>query len=225
MNSDAQQASRVPFPEFTGERVYMRKFVDGVLPPDLARWQRTVSAMLDGVRYSGVGYLMVDQGVVSAGTTHRRPGPHVDMYWDDGIRCHGESVPATHHPLPTQPPQHRAWAPRHSALPLPGRHLPVPTPGHVGSPLGRHCQSQDAREALVLASDVAGCLSYTGEWSGVIGDGGDCSGVDLDGLVQSVVKPGYAWIGETGSWLHESIPVERTCKRTVVRLNLKGWTQ
>lgn len=35
--------------------------------------------------------------------------------------------------------------------------------------------------------------------------------------------PNRAWLGEAISMLHESIPVERDCFRTVVRLNVKGW--
>ena len=51
----------IPFPEFTGERIYMRRIVDGIVPPDLARWAPTIEAMLAGVNVGGPVYLMVDQ--------------------------------------------------------------------------------------------------------------------------------------------------------------------
>lgn len=50
----AQKGTRVLFPSFSGERIYMREFsqVAGV-PADLRRWQDTVDAMLDGIRVDG----------------------------------------------------------------------------------------------------------------------------------------------------------------------------
>lgn len=88
--SNVQQRGFVPFPEFTGERVYMREFTKAAgLPPDLARWQDTVDAMLDGVDTSGPIFLMVDQAPVKVATTHRRPGLHVDGYWNPALYAHG----------------------------------------------------------------------------------------------------------------------------------------
>lgn len=87
--SIVQARSFVPFPEFIGERVYMREFhkQDG-LPFDLARWQPTVDAMLHGVETSGPIYIMIDQGVVAAGAAHRRPGLHLDGYWCATTQAH-----------------------------------------------------------------------------------------------------------------------------------------
>lgn len=83
MLSTVSQRGRVPFPEFTTERIYMRAFTktEG-LPPDLSRWQPTIEAMLDGVDVDEPIYLMVDQTRVHSGVTQRRPGLHVDGYWD-----------------------------------------------------------------------------------------------------------------------------------------------
>jgi len=79
-----------PFPQFTGERVYMRRFTkqEG-LPEDLKRWQPTIDAMLDGVETNWPIYMMVDQAFVPAGQPHRRPGKHIDGYWDESIQAHG----------------------------------------------------------------------------------------------------------------------------------------
>ncbi len=88
--SNVQQRGRVAFPEFTGERIYMREFTKaGGLPRDLARWQETVDAMLDGVDAPGPIFLMVDQSRVIAGNAQRRPGLHVDGYWNPSIQAHG----------------------------------------------------------------------------------------------------------------------------------------
>lgn len=90
MISSVQQRGQVPFPAFTGERVYMREFTKAAgLPPDLRRWQDTVDAMLDGVDASGPIFLMVDQAPVKVATTQRRPGLHVDGYWHPALQAHG----------------------------------------------------------------------------------------------------------------------------------------
>lgn len=82
MLSLATKLGPVPFPEHTGERVYMRRFLPSEgLPADLKRWQSTVSAMLEGVEATGPCFLMVDQGEVEKGHLHRRAGLHVDLNW------------------------------------------------------------------------------------------------------------------------------------------------
>lgn len=190
MKSVLEKGSVVPLAAFTGERVYMRKFLqaDG-LPQDLKRWQPTVDAMLDGIKTDLPIFLMVDQRVVEAGSCHRRPGVHVDGYWHDEISAHGG-----HRPTPS--------------------HGPTP-PGHGGHSV------RGAHETLVLASDVLGCAAYVGRFDGTPGDGGDCSHVDLRGGARVELLPGVAWRGETGSLLHESLPLLQSGTRTVVRLNVR----
>lgn len=91
--STVQKRGSVVFPAFTGERVYMREFnrKDG-LPPDLARWQPTVDAMLDGIEAPRRIFLMVDQAEVSASSMHRRGGVHVDGYWQAEMGDHGHRI-------------------------------------------------------------------------------------------------------------------------------------
>lgn len=87
--SFVRRGERVVFPAFTGERVYMREFTRAAgLPPDLARWQPTVDAMLEGLDAPGSIFLMVDQAPVKAADTHRRPGLHVDGYWEPALGGH-----------------------------------------------------------------------------------------------------------------------------------------
>jgi hypothetical protein len=71
----------------------MREFnrKDG-LPPDLARWQPTVDAMLDGIEAPRRIFLMVDQAEVSASSMHRRGGVHVDGYWQAEMGDHGHRI-------------------------------------------------------------------------------------------------------------------------------------
>lgn len=177
--SSVQQRGRVAFPVFQGERIYMREFTKAAgLPADIARWQSTVDAMLDGVDTDGPIFIMVDQGGVRANTTQRRPGLHVDGYWNPAIYAHG----------------------------------------HGGQRIG-----SVESEAIILASDMLGCAAYVGEYEGEPGSGGDCTHIDADGLTRVEMEPGRVWAGDALRMLHEAIPVERDCVRTVVRLNVPGW--
>lgn len=208
MKTAIRQLGRVSFPEFTGERVYMHEFTKkGGLPKHLQRWQDTVDAMLEGVTAEGPIFLMVDQAPVQACATHRRPGMHIDGIWEPGISAH---QPAPSHR--TSPP------PTHRTLP---RHVtPTRLPQHFTSPPMHLMRDED--ELLILASDVLGCAAYEGEWHDTPGVGGDCSHFDRHGLHRVDMEPGIAWAGDAMSMLHESIPVDRNCLRTVVRLNVKG---
>lgn len=203
MQSIVQQRGTVTFPTHTGERIYMREFTKRFgLPADIFRWQETVDAMLDGIDVDGPIYLMVDQGYVRGGKTHRRPGMHIDGYWVPAIHAH-------HNPVP-----------HHSVTPSrrDGMHI------HAGShDHGRHIHDRNwPIEAIILASDVSACRAVTGVWDGVIGEGGDCSHIDVSGMSEVVMQAGNSYAGNV-TMLHESLPIAHDCLRTVVRLNVPGW--
>lgn len=203
MKSEIQECGPVSFPPFLGERVYMREFTkrDG-LPVDLTRWQPTIDAMLDGVTTEGPIFLMVDQGFVNAGNTHRRPGPHVDGRWITGIQAHGQPRP------------------HHSPLPEPCPAPPIPYPRHSMSGGSHGHRFNGASELLVFASDVLGCHAYVGNYEGIPSSDGDCSHVDVRGMATIDMKPGIVWAGDALTLIHESIPVRYDCLRTMVRLNV-----
>lgn len=129
--------SHVPFADNIGERVYMVEF-DGKLPAHLQRWQRTVDAMLTDITLGGPQYIMVDQGFVKAGQTLRKPGVHIDGFWEPKMYAHGGGH---------------------------GGHTGGGQPRHQG---GKHLQWNNRTELLVLASDEPGCVVYEGEWEGEV---------------------------------------------------------
>lgn len=188
--SNLQTVGPVTFPAWTGERVYMREFTRRAgLPADLKRWQPTVDAMLDGLDAPGPVYLMIDQGEVRPGASHRRPGVHVDGYWIAAEARHGGG-------------------------------------GHAGNwdNKGRWNECNFGKpEALVLASDVEAACAYVGKWEGAPGEGGDCKHVDLSGLRRVPMRAGMAYAGNV-SMLHESTPLPRAARRTLVRLSVPGCT-
>ena len=91
MQSLIREIGPVPFPEFNRERHYMVPFLkrEG-LPQHLQHWQPTVDAMLVDIETDSPIYLMVDQGVVKANVSHRRPGMHIDGSRIPGIQAHSD---------------------------------------------------------------------------------------------------------------------------------------
>ncbi len=199
--STVRIGANVSFPEFTGERVYMLPFMQNVgLPTALKRWQPTVDAMLKGIESPGPIYLMIDQGIVRAGNTHRRPGLHVDGNW-----VAGDMQRHTH--------QHR-----------PSHHHPEPKPpegGHRHRP--RHTHSGYMPEAVILASDVGACRAVVGSFNGHPSNDGCCDHIDVTRGKEIIFDPYRAYVGNV-TMLHESLPVTEDCFRTLVRLNVPGVT-
>jgi len=206
--SIVQHLGAVTFPAFMAERVYMHEFrKESGLPVELQHWQPTVDAMLQQVDTDGPIYLMVDQKALVAGELHRRPGVHVDGYWHPALQAHGGghgSVPG-HRPAP---------APRHGGISAKGR---WDTPNNWA-----HADFSEP-EGIILASDVQACRAYVGSYTGIPGEGGDFSHLDLNQLDQVALLPGQVYAGNV-SMLHETLPVAQACTRTLVRLNVPGWT-
>lgn len=200
-SSEVEVRGAVKFPPFMGERIYMREFFkEQGLPEDLKRWQPTVDAMLDGIDTGQPMYLMVDEGIVKPGATHRREGVHVDGYWNPGIQAHGGGG-------------------RRGHLPLPSRHSPRHSPRHTAGSSRWEDAVFEAQEDLILASNVAACRGYVGQYEGKIREGGDASDIDLSHLQVVDLEPNRVYVGNV-SFLHESLPVSSLCHRTLVRINV-----
>ena len=89
MQSEIVRCGHVSFPEFSDTRAMMMPFLledpYGSLPVSMSGWKPTVAVILTHSKVkSGVGYLTIDEAHVKAGTTHRRPGLHVDGIGPNG---------------------------------------------------------------------------------------------------------------------------------------------
>ena len=239
-----QSRGAVTFPEFTGERVYMVPFTikDG-LPTELKRWQPTVDAMMDGIDMPGVGYLMVDQSIALPGHAQRRPGLHIDGYWNPGLSAHGSGGLPNHNPAPEPTGGHDGFRRRRDGYhtPIYQRHDSVP-PGHrprqrgpgghgSGSEYRRHSAGTDSwasatfaePEAIILASNLSAAHGYLGEFSGPIGEMGDCQHVDISHMQVLPMGSHTVYAGNV-CCLHESLPILAGGQRTLVRINAPGWS-
>jgi hypothetical protein len=210
MKSNLHILDAVRLPEWRGDRIYMERITvrEGrvlILPKALYRWKHALDDLLSPVDGERDAFVMVDQGEVAAGATHRRPGPHIDGNWLADVKAHGGVSPGTHAPFPTLPPS------------------PKPKPVPEWSTGGGGWGSRELTpEAIFLVSDVAACVGYIGEIEGAPGVGGDCSHLDLGGVLRIPLRPNVGYVGNV-TFIHESIPVPTACRRTVLRVNVPGW--
>ncbi|AYP28323.1 hypothetical protein HWB92_gp065 [Serratia phage vB_SmaA_3M] len=217
LNSIIQQRGQVAFPAFMAERVYMREFrKETGLPADLSRWQPTVDAMLDGVDTDLPIFIMVDQGIIQPGNTHRRPGLHIDGYWHPQVMSHRGQGGHRGQPSPWPQEDHKG---RHGNLPA--RHSSSRSGWDVGNGWAHGDFSEP--EALILASDIAASRALSGVYNEMPGEGGDCSHVNVEGMSEVILRANTVYAGNV-TMLHESLPVAEACQRTLVRLSVPGWT-
>lgn len=235
IQSIAQQRGIVAFPAFTGERIYMQPFFqrDG-LPKEMGRWQPTVDAMLDGIKTDQPIYLMVDQGIILPSTSHRRPGIHVDGYWNPGpghgshrsVSAHGGNRGGHGGYNPPEPAPSHGGRRSHGGYrePEPPRHRPSAPRRHGAGVAGWDRIDFSDPEAIILASDVSACVAYTGEYDEqLIIEGGDARHINVDHMERHVFNANTVYAGNV-ALLHESVPLATRTQRTLVRLNVPGWT-
>jgi hypothetical protein len=195
--SFVEKRGQVSFPDFNNERVYMLEFFKKIgLPTHLKHWQKTVDLMLNGIETDLPIYLMIDQAFVKAGQTHRRPGLHIDGYWNAGHTSHQPAKPV---------PIHGPDRPMHGS----------------GSDNWETAIFNEA-EALVLATNVTAARGFEGQFLGPIKHMGACEHISVDGLKEVKLDANFAYVGNV-TFLHESLPVEQDCYRTLIRLNLPGF--
>jgi len=194
--------SKVVFPEFKGEQHYMVPFTKQQgLPKQLAHWQDSVDAMLEKIDTTGPIYFMADQKYVRANRMHRRGGLHVDGFWNPGISAHGNG--------------------RHQG----GGHLPSPLPKHEPRRHGNISMhstygSVGKEELIILASNATGCRAALGQYEEVPWNGGSYEHLNIQDFDEVYLTPGLTFYGDTGSLLHESVPLHKDSLRTVIRLNV-----
>jgi hypothetical protein len=95
----------------------------------------------------------------------------------------------------------------------PGPARPAGHRGHIGI--------STKNELIMLASDVQACKGVIGSYAAVPWNGGDYSHLQPEDFDSHLLEPNRVYVGDTGSFLHESIPVKQDCFRSVVRLNVR----
>lgn len=96
--------------------------------------------------------------------------------------------------------------------------------GHCGAWKGDGWATCDfsAPEATILASNIRASRALAGQYHGDPREGGACSHLDISDLTEVALQADRVYAGNV-AMLHESLPVDVTCMRTLVRLTVPGW--
>lgn len=122
------------------------------------------------------------------------PGLHIDGYWV---------------------PELRAWD---------NNNWITKVAGHDTRPGGHITQASAWKdEAIILASDVSASRALSGYFEGLPGDGGDCSHINTSEMMEHRLACNTVYAGNV-LMLHESLPLSIDCQRSLVRLNVPGWS-
>lgn len=163
---------RVSFPEFAGIQQYMQAFdLEAIaLPEHLAGYLPAVTALCESAGVSrGQAFLTVDEKIVKAGMSQRRPGPHVDGcfmpemgHWGHGgwnHTCNNVPVPRMSVIVAASVVGCRVWKGEFNAAPRNDGDLShiahlldegVQVPANVGYQLSPDC----VHESAVFATDT-----------------------------------------------------------------------
>ena len=107
------------------------------------------------------------------------------------------------------------WNPGVSAH-SPGRH----GVGHGSISMHSTHGSVGKEELIILASNATGCRAALGQYEEVPWNGGSYEHLNIQDFDEVYLTPGLTFYGDTGSLLHESVPLHKDSLRTVIRLNV-----
>lgn len=220
LNSDYRKLCAVTLP-YAGRQMYMHTF--DLASPVMARGYEDylipVCALINAAgAFEGEAHMTVDEKVVKAGMSQRRPFPHVD-----GCFYPNEKAVERVEKLIGVEPAHtfHGW----------GHGTPSPAPvrsgagwGHSGSSGGgwNHTCNNIAldefkRMPVIVASSVPGCRVWRGKFKGEPKDDGDLSHIKLG---KGKVLPAGVGFLFSPDCVHESMIQEQDIQRTFLRIAL-----
>lgn len=185
--SDFRPLAAVQLPH-RGRQRYMHTFdlADPQMPEGYEDYLAPVLALTRAAGATkGIAHMTVDEKVVKAGMSQRRPGPHVD----------GCFVPKA-----------AGW-----------EHRPRPT-GWLHGCNNISAEPVPARMPVIVASSVAGCRAWRGEFHGTPKSDGDCSHIPLND--EPVVLPANVGFLLSADCVHESMRFTEDTQRTFLRIAL-----
>lgn len=203
----------IDMPEFQARNLYMHKMqMDEVsLPKEFKDFEEAIYLTLSKVENkNNVCYITIDEKHIK-NDTHRRGGVHCDFNWYENILSHaGDGPIATHSDRLTLQGKHGEPIPSHS------NRLHQLSGQHGGST--HKFTDDEILGGMLLVSNYEGCKVWKGEINGNIGNGGDCSSINLENLDNEIMPAGYVYfLNALG--IHESIKIEGECQRSLIRIN------
>lgn len=195
LHSDYRQLCTVVLP-YRARQCYMHSF-DLAAPAMCAGYEdylKPVSELCKAAgAVRGIAHMTVDEKIIKAGRSQRRPKPHVDGCF-----------------VPGKPHTYIKGAS--------GNWSPNPGPGwlHYCNNIGR---GPVARMAVIVAASVSGCRVWRGDFDGQPADDGDLSHIS-DQLGSGEVLPANVGYLLSPDCVHESMIFEEDTQRTFLRIAL-----
>ena len=186
---------------YAGRQYYMHGFdlSKPTVPKGFEDYLQTVKELCEAAgAYIGKAFLTVDEKVIPAGMSQRKPGPHVDGCFMEHMNSWGGGG--------------SGWS-------------ASPTPGWVATPSWNHtCNAVPfARMPVIVASDVALCKAWEGVFDATPTSGhptlfdGDLSHVELG---EGTILPANVGYLLSPDCIHESMKVDVDTRRTFIRIAL-----
>lgn len=96
LHSHYRDLGPIELPPWRGRLKYMISFNTGsyLMEPGFEDYSSVARALCEAARHQGPAHMTVDEKIVPAGMSQRRPGPHVDGRFTQGY---------WHHPPPSEP--------------------------------------------------------------------------------------------------------------------------
>ena len=224
----AHKIGTFEFPKFTGLRIMMMPFdftdYNSLDEQQLRGWKKTVVEILRThapIIHGRIGYLTIDEALVAAGTTHRRPGLHVDggyayggspSYGGNsssygGNPSYGGSSSSSYGGSPSYGggSSHRDSAPY-------GGYSRVTYGG--GSVYGGSIH----QGGMILAANTIGTKMYPQIFQGNPGPQGDCEHLRAECAAGTIMGDQEAWWCNS-LCVHEGLPVPEDTKRQILRIS------
>lgn len=139
----------------------------------------------------GIAYLTVDGKKVMAGQTQRRGGVHIDGNFLPSLKWGSSGG-------------QNDWK--------------VGGDGRKINPEEHKLSYKNKTGGMLIASTYPACKGWNGVYKGEPGTGGDCTKVSNLGE-GFILKPNVVYYGNS-QFLHESLPIEETTHRVIVRVTL-----
>lgn len=218
----------VQLPAWSGRQLHMRRFDASapVMPDGYEDYLRVVESLCERAGHSGIAYLTVDEKIVRAGQSQRRPGAHVDGTWIPDLFAHGQPSSGGHiqpgtggHPQPT------GGGHGQPSRPTQGHYQPDRGGGGHGQPnrpSRGHLHGADIPpQSIIVAASVPGCLVYPGTFDGTPMDDGDLEHIRPQ-LGDGLMLPAGQGFLLSPDCIHESVRFQADTKRTFLRIALEA---
>lgn len=188
VKSTAVETTRYELPLYTGH-VSMVKFCLETLNGLPVELNSIVKNMLNGIKAKGYGYFTIHGETLKKGETLRRPGAHIDGNFEPCSWSNGGG---------------NGWKV--------GENGPaIDTDFHKDTYINEN-------GGIILVSNFESCVGWIGDYTGVIGVGGDCSKMNLDDN-NFMLKRDTVYYGNN-HFIHESLPVSDNTHRVFARITL-----